>query len=53
MQNLADVFMGAVQYNEEGVLMSIKELCGMMTNQGKAFKEQLDSYNRLVKVVQV
>uniref|UniRef100_A0A3B5L4H9 Serine protease 16 n=1 Tax=Xiphophorus couchianus TaxID=32473 RepID=A0A3B5L4H9_9TELE len=31
MQNLADIIMGSVQYNEEGVLMSIKELCGVMT----------------------
>uniref|UniRef100_H2LX31 Serine protease 16 n=1 Tax=Oryzias latipes TaxID=8090 RepID=H2LX31_ORYLA len=32
MQNLADLFMGTVQYNEEGVLLSVKELCDLMTN---------------------
>ncbi|XP_075998427.1 thymus-specific serine protease [Genypterus blacodes] len=51
MQNLADIFMGSVQYNEEGVLMSIKELCGMMTDQDN--KEPLDPYSRLVKVMQL
>ncbi|KAM7413585.1 hypothetical protein PAMA_020797 [Pampus argenteus] len=36
MQNLADIFMGTVQYNEEGVLMSIHEVCGVMTNGSEA-----------------
>ncbi|KAF7651067.1 hypothetical protein LDENG_00116510 [Lucifuga dentata] len=53
MQNLADVIMGTVQYNEEGVLMSIKELCGVMTNKNKAYEEELDPYSRLVKLVQI
>ncbi|XP_047450601.1 thymus-specific serine protease [Mugil cephalus] len=53
MQNLADIFMGAVQYNEEGVLMPIKELCGVMTNTSEEFEEEVDAYKRLVKVSQI
>ena len=53
MQNLADIVMGTVQYNEEGVLMSIKELCGVMTNESEAFQDEMEAYNRLVKLAQV
>ncbi|XP_059187041.1 thymus-specific serine protease [Centropristis striata] len=49
MQNLADIFMGSVQYNEEGVLMSINDLCGLMTNKS----EETEAYNRLVKLSQI
>ena len=53
MQNLAGIFMGTVQYNEEGVLVSINELCGLMTNKSKAYEEEMDAYDRLVKLAQV
>ena len=53
MQNLADIVMGTVQYNEEGVLMSINELCGVMTNKSKAYEEEMEAYNRLVKLAKV
>lgn len=53
MENLADIVMGTVQYNEEGVLMSIKELCGVMTNKSEAYEEEMEAYNRLVKLAQV
>uniref|UniRef100_A0A3P8PKX4 Serine protease 16 n=1 Tax=Astatotilapia calliptera TaxID=8154 RepID=A0A3P8PKX4_ASTCA len=50
---LADIFMGAVQYNEEGVLMSINELCGIMTNNSQEYQDGMEAYNRLVKLSQV
>ncbi|XP_013870451.1 thymus-specific serine protease [Austrofundulus limnaeus] len=50
MQNLADIIMGTVQYNEEGVLMSIKELCEVMTNTSDANKAEMGAYHRLVKL---
>ncbi|XP_078100448.1 thymus-specific serine protease [Sander vitreus] len=53
MQNLADIVMGTVQYNEEGVLMSINELCGVMTNKSKAYEEEMEAYNRLVKLAKI
>lgn len=53
MQNLADIVMGTVQYNEEGVLMSIKELCSVMTNNGSAYDGEMEAYNRLIKLAQV
>lgn len=53
MQNLADIVMGTVQYNEEGVLMSINELCGIMTNSSEEFQDELEAYNRLVKLSEV
>lgn len=53
MQSLADIFMGAVQYNEEGVLMSVKEICGVMTNGSEAHEAEMEAYNRLVKLAQV
>lgn len=53
MQNLADIFMGTVQYNEEGALMSIEELCGVMTNNSQTHDAEVEAYNRLVKVAQV
>lgn len=53
MQNLADIVMGTVQYNEEGVLMSISELCGVMTNKSEAYEEEMEAYGRLVKLAQV
>uniref|UniRef100_A0A8C7YKA8 Thymus-specific serine protease n=1 Tax=Oryzias sinensis TaxID=183150 RepID=A0A8C7YKA8_9TELE len=52
MQNLADLFMGTVQYNEEGVLLSIKELCDLMTNVSGEDKD-MDAYSRLIKLTQV
>lgn len=53
MQNLADIIMGTVQYNEEGVLMSINELCGVMTNTSEAKVEEMRPYNRLVRLAKV
>lgn len=53
MESLADIFMGAVQYNEEGVLMSINELCGIMTNSSQEYQDEMEAYNRLVKLSQV
>lgn len=53
MQNLADIFMGTVQYNEEGVLLSINEVCGVMTNKSEAYEGELEAYSRLVKLAQV
>ncbi|KAK9520507.1 hypothetical protein VZT92_020389 [Zoarces viviparus] len=53
MQNLADIVMGTVQYNEEGVLMPIHELCGVMTNKSEAYVEETEAYNRLVKLAQI
>lgn len=49
IQSLADIFMGTVQYNEEGVLMSIKEICALMTNT----TEGNNAYNQLVRLAQV
>ncbi|XP_032401565.1 thymus-specific serine protease [Xiphophorus hellerii] len=55
MQNLADIIMGSVQYNEEGVLMSIKELCGVMTktSHNATQEAEMEAYNRLVKLSQM
>ncbi|XP_068441233.1 thymus-specific serine protease [Clinocottus analis] len=53
MQNLADIIMGSVQYNEEGVLMSIAELCGVMTNQSEAHGDEMEAYRRLVQLAQI
>lgn len=53
MQNLADVFMGAVQYNEEGVFMSISDLCEVMTPKNGTYEKGRDAYNSLVKLAQV
>lgn len=53
MQNLADIVMGTVQYNEEGVLMSIKELCSVMTNNSLTYDGETEAYNRLVELAQV
>ncbi|XP_027135967.1 thymus-specific serine protease [Larimichthys crocea] len=53
LQNLADIFMGTVQYNEEGVLLSINEVCGVMTNKNEAYEGELEAYSRLVKLAQI
>nr|XP_020442276.1 thymus-specific serine protease-like isoform X1 [Monopterus albus]XP_020442287.1 thymus-specific serine protease-like isoform X1 [Monopterus albus]XP_020442296.1 thymus-specific serine protease-like isoform X1 [Monopterus albus] len=53
MENLADIVMGTVQYNEEGVLMSINELCSVMTNDSGTYVEQTEAYSRLVKLAQI
>ncbi|XP_047248245.1 thymus-specific serine protease isoform X2 [Girardinichthys multiradiatus] len=53
MQNLADIIMGTVQYNEEGVLMSIKELCGVMTDESEEKEAEMEAYNHLVKLSQM
>ncbi|XP_037533989.1 thymus-specific serine protease [Nematolebias whitei] len=50
MQNLADIIMGAVQYNEEGVLMSIKQLCDVMTNSSDENEAEMGTYNGLVQL---
>ncbi|XP_073780478.1 thymus-specific serine protease [Danio rerio] len=48
LHSLADVFMGTVQYNEQGVAFSIAELCDIMTNKSDPREE---AYDRLVKLV--
>lgn len=53
MQELAGIFMGAVQYNEEGVFMSISDLCDVMTSKNGTCQKAADAYNRLVKLAQV
>ncbi|XP_038549780.1 thymus-specific serine protease [Micropterus salmoides] len=53
MENLAGIVMGTVQYNEEGVLMSINELCAVMTYKSEAYEEEMEAYNRLVKLAQI
>ncbi|XP_034557450.1 thymus-specific serine protease-like [Notolabrus celidotus] len=53
LQSLAGIFMGPVQYNEEGVLMTINEICGVMTNHSKANHEAMEPYNRLVTLAQI
>ncbi|TNN01309.1 hypothetical protein fugu_010691 [Takifugu bimaculatus] len=53
MQELAGIFMGAVQYNEEGVFMSISDLCEVMTSKNGTCQKAVDAYNRLVKLAQV
>lgn len=53
MQNLADVFMGAVQYNEEGVFMTISDLCEVMTHKNGTYKKGWDAYTSLIKLAQV
>lgn len=53
MENLAGIVMGTVQYNEEGVLMSIGELCGLMTNRSEARAAEMGAYGRLVQLAQV
>ncbi|KAF0030689.1 hypothetical protein F2P81_017420 [Scophthalmus maximus] len=52
MENLAGIVMGTVQYNEEGVLMSIGELCGLMTNRSEARAAEMGAYGRLVQLAQ-
>ncbi|RVE64706.1 hypothetical protein OJAV_G00128930 [Oryzias javanicus] len=52
MQNLADVIMGTVQYNEEGGLMSISDLCDLMTNVSGEHTE-MKAYSRLIKLTQI
>uniref|UniRef100_A0A8C1QUB5 Thymus-specific serine protease n=1 Tax=Cyprinus carpio TaxID=7962 RepID=A0A8C1QUB5_CYPCA len=51
LQSLADVFMGTVQYNEEGVAFSIEELCDIMTNKSEQNKQKEEPYDRLVKLM--
>lgn len=53
MQSLADIIMGTVQYNEEGVLMSIHEVCDVMTNRSAVRKRGVEAYSRLVALAQV
>uniref|UniRef100_A0A671SXE4 Thymus-specific serine protease n=1 Tax=Sinocyclocheilus anshuiensis TaxID=1608454 RepID=A0A671SXE4_9TELE len=53
LQSLADIFMGTVQYNEEGVAFSIAELCDIMTNKSEQNKQKEEAYERLVKLAAV
>ncbi|KAG7319587.1 hypothetical protein KOW79_016730 [Hemibagrus wyckioides] len=45
VQNVADIFMGSVQYNEEGVMLTIAQICDIMTNQSQG-----QAYERLVQL---
>lgn len=45
VQSMADIFMGSVQYNEEGVMPTIAQICDIMTNQS-----QEEAYDRLVRL---
>ncbi|XP_074535597.1 thymus-specific serine protease [Halichoeres trimaculatus] len=51
LQSLADIFMGSVQYNEEGVLLTINEICDVMTNHSS--QEEPEPYHRLVRLAQL
>ncbi|KAM6959245.1 thymus-specific serine protease [Aplochiton taeniatus] len=53
LQSLADIVMGTVQYNEEGVLMSIHQLCDVLTNRSEAYEEEMEAYHRLVKLAEI
>ncbi|XP_069003375.1 thymus-specific serine protease [Embiotoca jacksoni] len=53
MENVADIVMGTVQYNEEGVLMPISELCAVMINKSEGHVEEMEAYSRLVKLSQI
>ncbi|XP_076837462.1 thymus-specific serine protease [Brachyhypopomus gauderio] len=53
MQSLADMFMGSVQYNEEGVALTIAHLCSFMTNQDSAGGQGEEPYSRLVKLAEL
>ncbi|KAI7800555.1 thymus-specific serine protease [Triplophysa rosa] len=53
MQSLADIFMGTVQYNEEGVAFNIEELCHIMTNKSEAYNQKEEAYDRLIKLVEM
>lgn len=48
VQNMADIFMGSVQYNEEGVMLTIAQICDVMTNQSQG-----QTYERLVQLAAV
>lgn len=48
VQSVADIFMGSVQYNEEGVMLTIGQICDIMTNQS-----QKEAYDRLVELAAV
>ncbi|XP_072525472.1 thymus-specific serine protease [Salminus brasiliensis] len=53
LQSLADIFMGTVQYNEEVGPLTIARLCDIMTNQSKAYAEEEEAYDRLVKLTAI
>ncbi|XP_055752128.1 thymus-specific serine protease-like isoform X5 [Salvelinus fontinalis] len=53
MQSLADIVMGTVAYNEEGGILTIEELCDIMTNETETFDSETEAYNRLIKLVQI
>lgn len=53
MENLADIVMGTVQYNEEWAGLSINKICDVMTNKSEAYEEEMDAYKRLVQLAQV
>nr|XP_055051605.1 thymus-specific serine protease [Misgurnus anguillicaudatus] len=50
VQSLAGVFMGTVQYNEEGLEFNVVELCDIMTNKSEAYKQE-EPYDRLIKLM--
>ncbi|KAL6467730.1 hypothetical protein MHYP_G00234070 [Metynnis hypsauchen] len=49
LKNVADIFMGTVQYNEEVGLLTITRLCDIMT---EAQAEGEEAYHRLVKLAE-
>ncbi|XP_062843300.1 thymus-specific serine protease [Trichomycterus rosablanca] len=53
VQSLADIFMGSVQYNEEGVMLTIAQICDVMTNQSQEQEEEGEAYDRLVKLAKM
>ena len=53
ISSLADLIAGTVEYNEIEGTMSIDELCVLMTNQSEKYEEEIEAYDRLVKLVEV
>ncbi|XP_042560035.1 thymus-specific serine protease isoform X2 [Clupea harengus] len=53
ISSLADLIAGTVEYNEIEGTMSIDELCVLMTNQSEKYEEEIEAYDRLVKLVEI
>lgn len=53
MQSLADIVMGTVEYNEEGGILTIEEMCKIMTNETETYDSETEAYDRLIKLVQI
>lgn len=53
LSSLADLITATVEHDGQEGSMSIEELCILMTNKSEEYEEEIEAYDRLIKLMDV